>query len=153
MAMHFFLMTGLVIIWEFDVQWHPGHENLTDYNTKHFYGKHNMEVCSWYIHGNNSPRLLPRAAAPSALRICVGDILSLYRESQSETPNWDYRILASTGTKDRRGTSPAYTMGRRNSRLQITDTYVQDHIYYMKRGTSMQDHHACKSILIIIIKH
>ena len=78
MAMHFFLMTGLVIIWEFDVQWHPGHENLADNYTKHFYGKHHMEVRPWYLHKNNSPRLLPIAEAPIALRGCVGSLPNGY---------------------------------------------------------------------------
>ena len=70
--MQFFWVTDQVLIKEFNVQWHPGKENLADYFTKHFDAAHHQHVRPWYVHKQNSPRELPRAAAPKALRGCVG---------------------------------------------------------------------------------
>ena len=72
MEMRFFWVTDQVMNKQFDVQWHPGKENLADYFTKHFDTKHHQSVRPWYVHEQNSPRELPRAAAPKALRGCVG---------------------------------------------------------------------------------
>ena len=74
MEMRFFWVTDQVNQKIYLVKWHPGQENLADYFTKHFDGKHHQEVRPWYLHETNSPRLLPRAAAPSALRGCVGKL-------------------------------------------------------------------------------
>ena len=78
MEMSFFWITNQVILGEFDVQCHPGHKILVYYYTKHFDGKHHMEVCPCYLHGNNSPRLLSRAEAPSSFRECVGSLPNGY---------------------------------------------------------------------------
>ena len=75
MEMRFFWVTDQVKNGTYDIQWHPGHENLADYFTKHFKGKHHLEVRPWYLHMHNSPNFLPRAVAPSTLRGCV-EILS-----------------------------------------------------------------------------
>ena len=72
MEMRFFWVTGQVASGEFDVQWHPGKENLADYFTKHFETSHHREVRPWYVQEQTSPRELPRAAAPKTLRGCVG---------------------------------------------------------------------------------
>ena len=74
MEMRFFWVTDQVMYGAFDVQWHPGQENLADYFTKHFDTKHHREVRTWSLQEENSPRLLPRAAAPSALQGCVGNL-------------------------------------------------------------------------------
>ena len=68
MEMIFFWITAQVKIGNFDVQWHPGQENRADYYTKHFDGRHHQAVRPWYLHEKNSPRVLPRAAVPRALR-------------------------------------------------------------------------------------
>ena len=81
MEMRFFWVTDQVKDGHFDVQWHPGQENLADYFTKHFDGKHHQEVRPWYLHTTNSPRYLPRAAAPSTLRGCVGTLPNGYIRS------------------------------------------------------------------------
>ena len=81
MEMRFFWVTDQVKNGTFDVQWHPGAENLADYFTKHFTTKHHQEVRPWYFHEHNSPRLLPRAAAPRALRGCVGTLKDGYLKS------------------------------------------------------------------------
>ena len=81
MEMRFVWITDLVKIGNFDVQWHPGQENRADYYTKHFDGRHHQVVRPWYLHEKNSPRDLPRAAAPSALRGCVGNIPNGYNRT------------------------------------------------------------------------
>ena len=74
MEMQFFWITDQVKRSHYDVKWHPGQENLADYFTKVFTGKHHLAVCPWYLHEENSPRSLPRAAAPATLRGCVGTL-------------------------------------------------------------------------------
>ena len=69
------------ILKNFYVIWHPGAENLADYFTKHFCGKHHQHVHSWYLHTPTSQRSLPRAAAPSALQGCVGNLPNGYTKS------------------------------------------------------------------------
>ena len=81
MEMRFFWITDQVKIGNFDVRWHPGQENRADYYTKHFDGRHHQAVRPWYLHEKNSPRVLPRAAAPSALRGCVGNIPNGYNRT------------------------------------------------------------------------
>ena len=81
MEMRFFWVTDQVKQKIFDVQWHPGLENLGDYFTKHFIGKHHQQVRPWYLHMNNSPLYLPRAAAPSTLRGCVGTLPDGYTKA------------------------------------------------------------------------
>ena len=81
MEMQFFWVADRVKMENFDVQWHPGQENLDDYFTKHFNGIHHPEVRLWYLHEKNSPRYLPRAAAPSTLRGCVETLANGYIKS------------------------------------------------------------------------
>ena len=69
------------ILKNFYVVWHPGAENLADYFTKHFCEKHHQHVRGWYLHTTASQRSLPRAAAPSALRGCVGNLPNGYTKS------------------------------------------------------------------------
>ena len=75
--MRFFWITDQVILGEFYVQWHPGHENLADYYTKHFDDEHNMEVSPGCLQKNNSPIFLPIYEAPIALQGCV--VIMLYK--------------------------------------------------------------------------
>ena len=81
MEIQFFWVTDQVKNGTFDVQWHPGAENLADYFTKHFTTKHHQEVRPWYLQEDNSPRLMPRAAAPRALRGCVGTLKDGYSKT------------------------------------------------------------------------
>ena len=78
MEMRFFWVADQVRMGTFDVQWHPGQENLADYFTKHFDAKHHQEVRPWYMHTKASPNFLPRAIAPSTLRGCVGTLPNGY---------------------------------------------------------------------------
>jgi hypothetical protein len=57
-----------------DLTWHPGIENLADYQSKHCVGSHHIKVRPYYIHMDNSPRVLPRALRPSTLKGCVGTL-------------------------------------------------------------------------------
>ncbi len=81
MEMRFFWVGDQVKRQFFDVKWHPGQENLADYFTKHFDSKHHQAVRPWYLHIPLSPLLLPRAAAPSTLRGCVGTLPNGYLRS------------------------------------------------------------------------
>ena len=71
MGMRFFWITYQVKRSHYDVKWHPGQEHLADYFTKAFTGKHHLAVYPWYLHEGNTPRALPRAAAPATLKGCV----------------------------------------------------------------------------------
>ena len=81
MEMRFFWTTDQVKPGYFDVQWHPGKENLADYFTKNFNGCHHKEVRPWYTQLHNPPRFLPRAAKPSNLKGCVGSLPNEYIRS------------------------------------------------------------------------
>ncbi len=58
----------------YDVSWHPGQENLADYQSKHHNRAHHKAVCPWYLHQANSLQYLPWAVRPSALKGCVGTL-------------------------------------------------------------------------------
>jgi hypothetical protein len=62
----------------YGISWHPGQENLADYQSKHHTGAHHRNVRPWYLHQENSPRYLPRAIAPNTLKGCVGTLKDRY---------------------------------------------------------------------------
>ena len=64
-----------------DIQWNPGQENIADYTSKHHDSKHHQVVRPWYIQEDKSPRVLPRAENPSALRGCVGTVSNGYNRT------------------------------------------------------------------------
>ena len=74
MEMRYFWVTDQVKSRILNVMWHPGKENLGDYLSNHHIGTHHKNVRPWYIHMNNSSRLLPRAQAPNTLRGCAGTL-------------------------------------------------------------------------------
>jgi hypothetical protein len=57
-----------------DITWHPGMENLVDYQSKDHLGSHHVNVKPWYLHMENSPPYLPRAQSQSTLKGCVGTL-------------------------------------------------------------------------------
>jgi hypothetical protein len=71
MKMTFFWIGDKVAHGMYDISWHPGQENLADYQSKHQNGAHHKAVCPLYLHQANSPQYLPRAVRPSALKGCV----------------------------------------------------------------------------------
>jgi len=81
MEMRFFWVADQVKNRLFDIQWHPGQENLAGYFTKHFESRHHQEVRPWYLHMDNSPKFSPRAVTPSTLRGCVGTLPDGYHET------------------------------------------------------------------------
>ncbi len=60
------------------LSWHPGQENLADYQSKHHVGSHHLAARPWYLHMRDSPRFLSRALRPSALKGCVGTLQNGY---------------------------------------------------------------------------
>ena len=62
----------------YSFKWHPGMENLADYQSKHHPGAHHTAVRPYYLHEENSPRELPRANRPSTLKGCVGTLKDGY---------------------------------------------------------------------------
>jgi hypothetical protein len=78
MEMRFFWIGDRVAQEMYHLQWHPGQENLADYQSKHHVGSHHVSVRPWYLHMANSPRVLPRAVRPSTLKGCVGTLADGY---------------------------------------------------------------------------
>jgi hypothetical protein len=78
MEMRFFWIGDKVAQEMYALKWHPGQENLADYQSKHHIGSHHAKVRPWYLHLENSPRVLPRAERPSALKGCVGTLKDGY---------------------------------------------------------------------------
>jgi hypothetical protein len=74
MEMHFFWISDKVAQDMYALSWHPGQENLADYQSKHHTGAHHIAVHPWYLHMDNSPMELSRALGPSALKGCVGTL-------------------------------------------------------------------------------
>jgi hypothetical protein len=82
MEMRYFYSCDQVKEGNFDVQWHPGLENLGDYTTKHHETRHHINVRPIYLHTKDSPRTLPRAMKPSDLRGCVGNKAGGYQSGR-----------------------------------------------------------------------
>jgi hypothetical protein len=78
MEMRFFWVSDKCAQDMYSLHWHPGQENLADYQSKHHAGTHHTKVRPWYLHEPNSPRELPRALRPSALKGCVGTLAGGY---------------------------------------------------------------------------
>jgi hypothetical protein len=78
MEMQYFWVGDKVANNMYTLSWHPGQENLANYHSKHHIGLHHQAVRPWYLHQENSPRVLPRAIKPSALKGCVGSLKDGY---------------------------------------------------------------------------
>ena len=76
--MRFFWIGDKVAQDMYQVAWHPGQENLADYQSKHHIGSHHVAVRPWYLHTKDSPRYLPWAVRPSTLKGCVGTLKDGY---------------------------------------------------------------------------
>jgi hypothetical protein len=74
MGMQYFLVGDKVAQDMYTLSWHLGQENLADYQRKHCIGSHHQAVQAWYLHQADSPRVLPQALEPSALKGCVGTL-------------------------------------------------------------------------------
>jgi hypothetical protein len=62
----------------YSFKWHPGMENLADYQSKHHPGAHLTAVRPHYLHKTNSPLELPCAIRQSTLKGCVGTLKDRY---------------------------------------------------------------------------
>ncbi len=62
----------------FSFKWHPGMENLADYQSKHHLGGHYTAVRQYYLHKKNSPLDLSHAIRQSTLKRCVGTLKDGY---------------------------------------------------------------------------
>jgi hypothetical protein len=78
MEMRFFWVGDKIAQNMYDVSWHPGMENLADYQSKHHIGSHHIRVRPGYLHMENSPRYLPRTQSWSTLKGCVGTLKDGY---------------------------------------------------------------------------
>jgi hypothetical protein len=78
MEMRFFWVGDKIAQNMYDVSWHPGMENLADYQNKHHIGSHHVRVRPWYLHMENCPRYSPRAQSWSTLKGCVGTLKDGY---------------------------------------------------------------------------
>jgi hypothetical protein len=74
MEMRYFWVCDKVAQDAYHVKWHPGQENLADYQSKHHPGAHHTAVRLWYLHTDNSPLVLPWAIRPSTHKGCVGTL-------------------------------------------------------------------------------
>ena len=63
---------------QFKFHLHPGQENLGDYPSKAHTGAIHRHVRSFYIHMNDSPTELSRAAPPSSWRGCAETLANPY---------------------------------------------------------------------------
>jgi hypothetical protein len=59
MEMRYFWVCDKVAQDAYDVKWHPGQENLADYQSKLHVGAHHHAVSHWYLHKKKSPLELP----------------------------------------------------------------------------------------------
>jgi hypothetical protein len=78
MEMQYFWVGDKVAQDMYTLSWHQGQENLANYQSKHHIGLHHLAVCPCYLHQEDSPRILPRALRPSALKGCVGTLKDGY---------------------------------------------------------------------------
>jgi hypothetical protein len=76
--MRFFWVWDKIAQEMYALQWHPGQENLANYQSKHHVDLHHATVRPWYLHMENSPWVLPWAQRPSALKGCVGTLKDGY---------------------------------------------------------------------------
>ena len=126
MEMQFFHVADQVKLGNFNVTWHPGQENLANYFTKHFDAKHHQAVRPWYLQQPNSPRILPRALAPSTLKGCVGTLPNGYTRS---TPLPQLRPDAATVARTyvRTQHHPSCTAEPHQRTLTTTSRYKKSH--------------------------
>jgi hypothetical protein len=78
MEMGYFWVGDKVAQDMYTLSWHPGQENLANYQSKHHICSHHQAVRPWYLHQADSPRVLPWTLKPSALKGRVGTLSNGY---------------------------------------------------------------------------
>ncbi len=135
MEMRFFLISGKVPQDMYALSWHPGQENPTDYQSKHHMGCHHVAAHPWYLHMENSPRFLPRAQIPSALKGCVGTLDDGYlcKDSLPRAPRIQipgHVTCAAVRARDKR--LPAKKTSTHKISAERTSTCKQDDTCYLQ---------------------
>jgi hypothetical protein len=74
MEMQYFWVGDKESQYMYTLSWHQGQENMANYQSKHHIGSHHQAVHPWYLPQADSPRVLPWALRPSALKGCVGTL-------------------------------------------------------------------------------
>jgi hypothetical protein len=69
MEMRYFWVCDKSAQGAYNVKWHPGQENLADYQSKHPPLVHHQD-----LHTKHSPLVLSRVTRPSTLNECVGTL-------------------------------------------------------------------------------
>jgi len=75
MEMRYFWLLDQQVQKYFNIQYHPGQENMGDYPSKAHTGAVHQHVRPWYIHNKNSRTELPRALKPSSRRGSSVDVI------------------------------------------------------------------------------
>ena len=93
----------------------PGQESLGDYPSKHHSGEIHQHVRPYYVHMNNSPTVLPRAAKPSTQRGCAETLadpykgkIPLHRVNSFQEPFTSRQIIQQKSPNSWRGKSNQY---------------------------------------------
>jgi hypothetical protein len=86
MEMRYFWVCDKVAQDAYHVEWHPRPRKSRGFQSKYHPGVHHTAVCSWYLHTDNSPLVLPRAIRPSTLKGCVGTLPKGYVRNVPQSP-------------------------------------------------------------------
>ena len=79
MEMRYFWLLDGEVQKLFRFHYQPGQENLGDYPSKHHSADIHQHVRPYYVHMDNSPTVLPRAAKPSSRRGCAETLADPYK--------------------------------------------------------------------------
>jgi hypothetical protein len=79
MEMRYFWLLDGEVQKLFRFYYQPGQENLGDYPSKHHSADIHQHVRPYYVHMDNSPTVLPRAAKPSSRRGCAETLADPYK--------------------------------------------------------------------------
>ena len=79
MEMRYFWLLNGEVQKLFRFYYQPGQENLGDYPSKHHSADIHQHVRPYYVHMDNSPTVLPRAAKPSSRRGCAETLADPYK--------------------------------------------------------------------------
>jgi hypothetical protein len=121
MEMRYFWLLDQYAQKNFDFQHHPGQENLGDFPSKQHTGKGHQHVRPYYLHTQDSPMYLPRAAAPSTRRGCA-EILGDRYHKLVPLPIIQTRALAAPAISAPAILPPAISAPA----ISITNTHAMD---------------------------
>jgi len=121
----------------YEIKWHPGQENLADYQSKHHIGSHHLAVRPWYLHEINSPLVLPRAVRPSTLKGCVGNLPEGYIRNVPlpRVPRDQSTFQSREPTVQVRTCSQQCELVRSNTVHTIPAYYEESHVIPMYNST------------------